>query len=163
MFEQAFKNIDNVLHSEAGCKIKLDYAEQTSSLLFLKYLDDLEEERAIKAELAGKEYEFIIDNDHRWTVSAASKQSDISFDHDKSLTGEDFVEFVSDDLYQCLPEFRERAENLPTIEYKIGSIRFGQKTLSMVERHAHANSEHIRGAMDQPDNRLHRLAEQKNQ
>ena len=39
MFEQAFKNIDDVLRKEAGCTTELDYTEQTSWLLFLKYLD----------------------------------------------------------------------------------------------------------------------------
>ena len=39
MFEQAFKNIDDVLWKEAGCTTELDYTEQTSWLLFLKYLD----------------------------------------------------------------------------------------------------------------------------
>ena len=38
MFEQAFKNIDDVLRKEAGCASELDYTEQTSWLLFLKYL-----------------------------------------------------------------------------------------------------------------------------
>ena len=42
MFEQAFKNIDDVLRKEAGCTTELDYTEQTSWLLFLKYLDGLE-------------------------------------------------------------------------------------------------------------------------
>jgi len=42
MFEQAFKNIDDVLRKEAGCSSELDYTEQTSWLLFLKYLDALE-------------------------------------------------------------------------------------------------------------------------
>lgn len=46
MFEQTFKNIDDVLWKEAGCASELDYAEQTSWMLFLKYLDDLEQERA---------------------------------------------------------------------------------------------------------------------
>ena len=41
MFEQAFKNIDDVLRNEAGCTTELDYTEQTSWLLFLKYLDAL--------------------------------------------------------------------------------------------------------------------------
>jgi len=41
MFEQAFKNIDDVLRKEAGCTTELDYTEQTSWLLFLKYLDGL--------------------------------------------------------------------------------------------------------------------------
>jgi type I restriction enzyme M protein len=59
MFEQTFKNIDDVLWKEAGCTTELDYTEQTSWLLFLKYLDDLEQEKAIAAELVGKPYEFI--------------------------------------------------------------------------------------------------------
>lgn len=49
MFEQTFKNIDDVLWKEAGCSSELDYTEQTSWLLFLKYLDDLETERAMAA------------------------------------------------------------------------------------------------------------------
>jgi len=35
MFEQAFKNIDDVLRKEAGCTTELDYTEQTSWLLLL--------------------------------------------------------------------------------------------------------------------------------
>ncbi len=34
MFEQAFKNIDDVLWKDAGCTSELDYTEQTSWLLF---------------------------------------------------------------------------------------------------------------------------------
>ncbi len=39
MFEQTFKNIDDILHKDAGCGSELDYLEQTSGVLFLKYLD----------------------------------------------------------------------------------------------------------------------------
>ena len=60
MFEQAFKCIDDVLRQEAGCTTELDYTEQTSWMLFLKYLDDLEQERAMEAELIGKSYAFIL-------------------------------------------------------------------------------------------------------
>ena len=42
MYEQAFKNIDDILHKDAGCGSELDYVEQTSWVLFLKYLEDLE-------------------------------------------------------------------------------------------------------------------------
>ena len=38
MFEQTFKNIDDILHKDAGCGSELDYVEQTSWVLFLKYL-----------------------------------------------------------------------------------------------------------------------------
>jgi hypothetical protein len=41
MFQQAFKNIEDVLWKEAGCTTEPDYTEQTSWLLFLKYLDGL--------------------------------------------------------------------------------------------------------------------------
>ena|ERR1035438_3861044 len=51
MFEQAFKNIDDVLRKEAGCTTELDYTEQTSWLLFLKYLDSLEQDKADEAAL----------------------------------------------------------------------------------------------------------------
>ena len=55
MFEQAFKNIDDILWKEAGCTTELDYTEQTSWLLFLKYLDGLEQDRADEAALDGQE------------------------------------------------------------------------------------------------------------
>lgn len=60
MFEQTFKNIDDVLWKEAGCTTELDYTEQTSWMLFLKYLDDLEVERSLEAKLKGEKYTFLI-------------------------------------------------------------------------------------------------------
>ena len=65
MFEQAFKNIDDVLRKEAGCTTELDYTEQTSWLLFLKYLDGLEQDRATEAKLDGKKYAFILEAAYR--------------------------------------------------------------------------------------------------
>ncbi|MFN8294147.1 MAG: type I restriction-modification system subunit M N-terminal domain-containing protein [Chitinophagales bacterium] len=74
MFEQTFKNIDDILHKDAGCGSELDYVEQTSWILFLKYLDDLEKDRATAAELTGKTYTPIIDKDYQWTVWAMPKK-----------------------------------------------------------------------------------------
>ncbi len=56
MFEQAFRNIDDALRKEAGCATELDYAEQTSWLIFLKYLDGLEQDRTTEAALERKNY-----------------------------------------------------------------------------------------------------------
>jgi len=92
VFEQTFKNIDDVLWKESGCTTELDYTEQTSWILFLKYLDDLEGERAIEAELVGKPYYFIIDEQHHWSRWAAPKRTDGSFDHDAALSGDDLIE-----------------------------------------------------------------------
>ncbi|PCI36398.1 MAG: hypothetical protein COB53_09650 [Elusimicrobia bacterium] len=76
MFEQTFKNLDDVLRKEAGCSSELDYTEQTSWLLFLKYLDDLEQERALKAKLRGKTYSYILDKSYRWQTWAVPKGKD---------------------------------------------------------------------------------------
>ena len=54
MFEQAFRNIDDVLRKEAGCTTELDYTEQTSWLLFLKYLDDLEQDKQTEVRPEGR-------------------------------------------------------------------------------------------------------------
>jgi hypothetical protein len=35
----------DILHKDAGCGSELDYVEQTSWVLFLKYLDDLEKDK----------------------------------------------------------------------------------------------------------------------
>ena len=94
MFEQIFKNIDDVLRKEAGCASELDYTEQTSWLLFLKYLDDLEQERSIEAQLTGKPYDFIIEEKFRWSAWAAPKNVDGSPDRDAALIGDDLIEFV---------------------------------------------------------------------
>src|SRR3984893_13767933 len=125
MFQQIFKNIDDVLWKEAGCTTELDYTEQTSWMLFLKYLDDLEQEKAMSADLLGKPYAFIIDKPHRWSSWAAPKKADGSFDHDKALTGDDLIAYVNDELFPYLKGFKQRATGPDTIEYKIGEI-FGE-------------------------------------
>ena len=66
MFEQAFRNIDDILRREMSSE--LDYVEQTSWLLFLKYLDALEHERAQQAELDGRTYTFLLEKKFRWDV-----------------------------------------------------------------------------------------------
>ena len=122
MFEQTFKNIDDVLWKEAGCTTELDYTEQTSWILFLKYLDDLEDTRAKNAELEGKSYSTIIEGEYRWSKWAAPKKADGSFDHDTAATGDDLIDYVNRKLFPYLQSFKSRAEGPNTIEYKIGEI-----------------------------------------
>ena len=122
MFEQTFKNIDDVLWKEAGCTTELDYTEQTSWILFLKYLDDLEQGRAMEAELVGKPYAFIIDAAHKWSKWAAPKKANGTFDHDNALTGDDLINYVNRQLFPYLQGFKQRATSPDTIEYKIGEI-----------------------------------------
>jgi type I restriction enzyme M protein len=125
MFEQAFKNIDDVLWKEAGCTTELDYTEQTSWLLFLKYLDDLEQDKGTEAALEGKKYAHILDKPYRWESWAAPKDKDGKLDHNKALTGDDLRDFVDGKLFPYLHSFKQKASGPNTIEYKIGEI-FGE-------------------------------------
>jgi type I restriction enzyme M protein len=122
MFEQSFKNIDDILHRDAGCATELDYIEQTSWILFLKYLDDLEQTKKTEAALAGKKHAFIIDPQYRWGVWAEPKTADGKLDHNKALTGDDLRDFVNNKLFPYLKKFKTEADRPDTIEYKIGEI-----------------------------------------
>jgi type I restriction enzyme M protein len=129
MFEQAFRNIDDILRKESGCTTELDYTEQTSWLLFLKYLDDLERDKASEAALHGKKYTHILDQKYRWESWAAPKDApndpNAKLDHNKAMTGPDLRDFVDDTLFPYLRGFKQRATGANTIEYKIGEI-FGE-------------------------------------
>src|SRR5216684_4501657 len=136
MFEQAFKNIDDVLRKEAGCTTELDYTEQTSWLLFLKYLDALEQDKADEAALDRKKYTFLLDKPYRWDEWAAPKApgnanlpigapKNPAVDHNKAKTGDDLRDFVSGKLFPYLHSFKQKASGPNTIEYKIGEI-FGE-------------------------------------
>ncbi|MEA3488144.1 MAG: N-6 DNA methylase, partial [Euryarchaeota archaeon] len=122
MFEQIFKNVDDVLWKDAGCGSELDYVEQTSWILFLKYIDALEKENQTSAELAGKTYARIISPEFQWGEWAMPKGKDGKLDHHKALTGDDLTDFVNQKLFPYLKKFKVNAENADTIEYKIGEI-----------------------------------------
>ena len=127
MFEQAFRNIDDILHKDAGCTSELDYTEQSSWLLFLKYLDALERDRAMEAELEGRTYDWLLQKKYRWDSWAAPKTRDGKLDHNKALVGADLVDFVDDELFPYLQGFKVKASGPQTLEYKIGEI-FGELT-----------------------------------
>ncbi|EGR1504693.1 N-6 DNA methylase [Vibrio parahaemolyticus] len=155
MFEQTFKNIDDILHKDAGCSSELDYTEQTSWMLFLKYLDDLEHSRALEAEMLGEQYGYIIDPEFRWSTWAAPKKETGELDDD-ALTGEDLMEFVDGHLFPYLKGFKQRAESPNTIEYKIGEI-FGEIKNKIQSGYS------LRDALEKVDNLRFRSQEEKHE
>lgn len=122
MFENTFKNIDDILHKDAGCGSELDYVEQSSWVLFLKYLDDLESARKVGAELSNTKYSPIIDGKYRWAKWAVPKSKDGKIDHNSALTGDDLKDFVNRELFPYLAKFKSTASGPDTLEYKIGEI-----------------------------------------
>ena len=126
-YEQIFKNIDDILWKESGCSNELDYVEQTSWILFLKYLDDLESERSDEYELQGKEYKRIIKEEFRWNNWACPKNAKGEIDHKNAMTGDDLTNFVNLKLFPYLKNFKTTAATPDTLEYKIGEIFFELK------------------------------------
>ena len=122
MFEATFRNLDDTLRKDAGCSSELDYIEQTSWVLFLKYLDDFETDREASARLNGEKYTRIITNEYKWTTWAAPKTPDGKIDYKVALTGDDLKEFVDSKLFPYLKQFRVDAESADTLQYKIGEI-----------------------------------------
>jgi len=122
MFEQTFKNIDDILFKDSGADSELDYIGQTSWIMFLRYLDELELDKKDEAELEGREYVYIIDPEFRWNAWAMPKGEDGKVDHHVALTGRDLVEFVDTKLFPYMASFKERTDDAQTIEYKIGEI-----------------------------------------
>ncbi len=122
MFEQTFKNIDDILHKDAGCGSELDYIEQTSWILFLKYLDDLEKDKETTAILSGTPYLPFFSPNYRWESWAAPKTLEGKIDHNRAMTGDDLKDFVDLKLFPYLKTFITSAESSATIQYKIGEI-----------------------------------------
>ena len=121
-FEAIFKNIDDTLWKDAGCSSELDYIEQTSWVLFLKYLDDYEAEKETSALFDGKPYNRIINSDYVWSKWAAPKRSDGTIDYNAALTGDDLIDFVNNTLFPHLTSFKVTTDNSRSIHYKIGEI-----------------------------------------
>jgi type I restriction enzyme M protein len=122
MFEQTFKNLDDIMFQEPGCNTELDYVEQSSWMLFLKYLDDMETERAMNAELEGSSINELFKEQFRWSNWATPKTADGKPDKDRVRVGPDLIDFVNNQLMPYLRGFRQSASGPDTVEYKIGEI-----------------------------------------
>ncbi len=120
-YAQAFNSIDKAMRNDEGLASELDYAEQTSWLLFLKYLDDMEHEWAEEAALTGKTYAPILAKPYRWQDWAAPKTADGKPDPN-AKTGADLIEFVNGKLVPHLKSFKDSSVDADTLQYKIGEI-----------------------------------------
>ena len=121
-FEQIFKNVDGLLRKDSGCTGELDYTEQSSWLLFLKYLDALEKDRKVEAELDGEQFVPILDEKYRWSHWAAPRNAAGEIDYNAAKTGPDLLDFVNEELFPYLKSFKQTAATNSSIEYKIGEI-----------------------------------------
>ena len=122
MFEPAFKYVDDVLRKEAGCSKELDPIEQSSWVLFLKYLDDFEVDSERTALLTSKAHKPVLDEQYRWRSCAAPKTATGEIDLNKALMGDDLGDFVEKGLWPYLASFKQSATGPDTLGFKIGEI-----------------------------------------
>jgi type I restriction enzyme M protein len=144
MFEQTFKSLDDIMFQEPGCNSELDYAEQSSWMLFLKYLEDLEDEREAEALMDGTAFQPLFEPKYRWGAWAAPKLADGKPDLDNMRIGQDLVDFVNNDLMPYLRSFKQTAPDPYSIQAKIGEI-FGEV------RNKFGNGYMLRDALDKID------------
>ncbi len=153
-FEQTFKNIDNILRTDEGCSSELDYIEQKSWILFLKYLDDLEKTREVEAALQDKTYTPVIAEGYRWNDWAMPLNEKGEYDVHKVLVGEDLIEFVNNKLFPYLKRFTSSTNT--GIESKIGVV-FGEI------RNRIASGYNLRDIVEQVDGLKFQTTEQKHE
>jgi|TARA_B110000211_G_scaffold172706_1_gene195044 type I restriction enzyme M protein len=123
--QQKIDRITDILRRDDGISGAMHYTEQTSWVLFLKFLDDYESEKEDEAVLSGKDYQPVLDEAHRWSNWACPKDEDGKLDINKVRTGDDLTEYVNTELFPYLKSFANAAAvaaNPKTFSYKIGAI-----------------------------------------
>ena len=67
--------VRDILRTDDGISGAMDYTQAISWILFLKFLDDYEQQNSKEAFLENRDYKFIIDEKHRWSTWACPKDS----------------------------------------------------------------------------------------
>ena len=66
--QQKIDRITDILRRDDGISGAMHYTEQTSWVLFLKFLDDYESEKQDEAVLSGETYQPVLDEKHQWST-----------------------------------------------------------------------------------------------
>ncbi|TMP59566.1 DNA methyltransferase [Pseudoalteromonas sp. S1610] len=125
--QQKIDRITDILRRDDGISGAMHYTEQTSWVLFLKFLDDYESEKEDEAVLSGKAYQPVLDDDHRWSSWACPKNADGKLDINRARTGDDLTDYVNNKLFPYLKGFADAAvtgagADPKSFTYKIGGI-----------------------------------------
>ncbi|HED8921331.1 TPA: SAM-dependent DNA methyltransferase, partial [Pseudomonas aeruginosa] len=123
--QQKIDRITDILRRDDGISGAMHYTEQTSWVLFLKFLDDYESEKEDESVLSGKDYQPVLDAEHRWATWACPKTIDGKLDIARAKTGDDLTHYVNNQLFPYLKSFANAAStraNPKSFTYKIGAI-----------------------------------------
>lgn len=120
--QQKIDRITDILRRDDGISGAMHYTEQTSWVLFLKFLDDYESEKADESILSGKPYTPVLDEAHRWSSWACPKTDDGKLDLQRVRSGDDLTEYVNQQLFPYLKAFANQSTDAKSFAYKIGAI-----------------------------------------
>lgn len=113
--------ITDILRRDDGISGAMQYTEQISWLLFLKFFDDYETAHELESSLNAKTYTRLLDPTFQRSSRAAPKK-DGKLDHTKAMVGDDLKEFVNTQLFPYLKSFRNADADYHSMKYKIGEI-----------------------------------------
>ena len=94
--------ITDILRRDDGISGAMQYTEQISWILFLKYLNDYEENNYKSAVLNGEVYSYILEPEYRRENRACPKKDDGKKDFAIAKSGDDLKDFVNKDLFPYL-------------------------------------------------------------
>jgi type I restriction enzyme M protein len=114
--------ITDILRRDDGISGAMHYTEQISWILFLKFLNDYEQNKADEAALKYGSYEYILNEEHRWDTWACPKDSKGKIDIKSARTGGDLIKYVNTELFPYLKSFKSTTKDPKSVKYKIGAI-----------------------------------------
>ncbi|MCX7428964.1 MAG: class I SAM-dependent DNA methyltransferase [Planctomycetia bacterium] len=82
------KSARDIMRKDRGLNGDLDRLPMLTWVMFLKFLDDLEQSEEVESKLAGKKYRSAIEAPYRWRDWAAKKDG---------VTGEELIRFINND------------------------------------------------------------------
>lgn len=120
--QQKIDRITDILRRDDGISGAMHYTEQISWILFLRYLDAYEQEKATSSLIDGKDYTYVLEEKYRWNSWACPKDENKELDHKKALTADDLTEFVNKKLFPYLKKFKTQSDDPKSFQYKVGAI-----------------------------------------
>lgn len=114
--------ITDILRRDDGISGAMHYTEQISWILFLKFLEDYEQNKYDEAALKGGNYEYILNREHSWNEWACPKDEHGKIAVKQAKTGDDLIKYVNKELFPYLKSFKSSTQDPKSIKYKIGAI-----------------------------------------
>ena len=120
--QQKIDRITDILRRDDGISGAMHYTEQISWILFLKFLNDFEQEKQGEALLNNTSYTPIVTEEYLWNNWACPKDKNGKPDLKKAKTGDDLTNFVNQKLFPFLKNFKQDISDLKSVKYKIGNV-----------------------------------------